>query len=152
MTVTPIAFVKNDQPETVDFGWAGVTSTIRLEPGYAAGLRGLEAYSHALIIFWMHQAQFDANQHLERHPRENPDLPLMGIFAQRARHRPNPIGVTAVEILGVNGPELRVKGLDAIDGTPIIDIKPYVPAFDRVESTRTPDWLSGIMTDYFEMK
>ena len=72
-----------------------------------------------------------------------------GIFAQRAKHRPNPIGLTAVRIVGHDGNVLRVRGLDAIDGTPVLDIKPYVPVFDRVDGAVTPAWVDEIMKDYF---
>jgi tRNA (Thr-GGU) A37 N-methylase len=77
-------------------------------------------------------------------------MPEVGIFAQRARHRPNPIGVSAVRLLDVDGCRLRVRGLDAIDGTPILDLKPYVPAFDLVPEAKTPGWLGRLMVGYFE--
>jgi tRNA-Thr(GGU) m(6)t(6)A37 methyltransferase TsaA len=97
----------------------------------------------------MHEAQFNISEHLTRHPRGRVDLPESGIFAQRARHRPNPIGITTVEIISVAGNVLRVRGLDAIDGTPVLDIKPYVPAFDDVEDPTVPEWMNRIMKGYF---
>ncbi len=102
-----------------------------------------------MVIFLMHEATFSPATDLVRRPRGRADLPEVGIFAQRAKHRPNPIGLTAVRIVGREGRVLRVRGLDAIDGTPVLDIKPYVPAFDRVDGAKTPAWMDEIMKDYF---
>ncbi|MDD5082968.1 MAG: TrmO family methyltransferase, partial [Dehalococcoidales bacterium] len=77
------------------------------------------------------------------------DMPEVGIFAQRAKHRPNPIGVSAVKLISVRGNVLTVRGLDAIDGTPVLDIKPYFPSFDRVEEPSVPEWVGRLMVDYF---
>ncbi|GIV97214.1 MAG: tRNA (N6-threonylcarbamoyladenosine(37)-N6)-methyltransferase TrmO [Herpetosiphonaceae bacterium] len=126
-----------------------VVSEIVIDEAYAAGLRGLDQFSHILVIFWMHQASFDPSRDLLRRPRGRDDMPELGLFAQRARHRPNPIGITAVELLEVSEPILRVRGLDAIDGTPVLDIKPYVPLFDRVEHARIPGWMEQLMQGYF---
>ena len=76
-------------------------------------------------------------------------MPLVGIFAQRAKHRPNPIGVTAVRLLEIRDSVLIVQGLDAIDGTPVVDIKPYVPAFDTAEDVSVPAWINTLMKNYF---
>jgi tRNA-Thr(GGU) m(6)t(6)A37 methyltransferase TsaA len=145
----PIGTVKSPIEEQVDEGWGEVVSEIWLNAELEPGLDGLAEFSHAVIIFLMHQSSFDVERDLKRRPRGRVDMPQTGIFAQRAKHRPNPIGLTAVKILGVAGPVLRVKGLDAIDGTPILDIKPYVPAFDRVENAAVPGWIEQILADYF---
>jgi tRNA (Thr-GGU) A37 N-methylase len=76
-------------------------------------------------------------------------MPKVGIFAQRARHRPNPVGITAVRLLGIRGSTLTVQGLDAIDGTPVLDIKPYVPEFDRVPKPKVPGWMRKLLKGYF---
>ena len=76
-------------------------------------------------------------------------MPEVGIFAQRAKHRPNPIGITAVELIERRGGVLVVKGLDAIDGTPVLDIKPYCPAFDSRPAARAPQWFETLMKNYF---
>ena len=141
--------MKSPIVEQVDEGWAEVVSEIWLNPDLASGLDGLAEFSHAVIIFLMHQASFDTERDLKRRPRGMEDMPEVGIFAQRAKHRPNPIGITAVKILEVNGLVVRVKGLDAIDGTPVLDIKPYVPAFDRVENAIVPGWIERLMDGYF---
>jgi tRNA-Thr(GGU) m(6)t(6)A37 methyltransferase TsaA len=151
MQIEPIGVVHTTIAEAVDDNWGEVISEIHLIPDLAAGLNGLDDFSHLLIIFWMHQASFNPATDLQRHPRGRADLPKRGIFAQRAKHRPNPIGITAVKLLGVDGPIVRVEGLDAIDGTPVLDIKPYVPAFDRVPDVlvQQPEWMMDIMRGYF---
>ena len=149
MHFEPIGTVKSPIVEQVDEGWGEVVSEIWLNPGLASGLSGLAEFSHAVIIFLMHQANFDIERDLKRRPRGRDDMPDVGIFAQRAKHRPNPIGITAVKVVEVNGLLLRVKGLDAIDGTPVLDIKPYVPAFDRVENATVPGWIEQMMDGYF---
>jgi tRNA-Thr(GGU) m(6)t(6)A37 methyltransferase TsaA len=119
-----------------------------INEGYAHGLTGLDAFSHILVVFYMHRYTFDANSDLVRRPQGRPDMPEVGIFAQRAKHRPNPIGVTAVELVSVEGNVVTVRGLDAIDGTPVLDVKPYFPAFDRREAD-TPSWVDELMKNYF---
>jgi tRNA-Thr(GGU) m(6)t(6)A37 methyltransferase TsaA len=113
-----------------DEEWGRVVSEVQLRPELADGLLGIEQFSHVVVLFVMHQARFDAVTHLTRRPRDRPDMPLVGTFAQRARHRPSPIGVTTAELKRVEGASLFVRGLDAIDGTPVLDVKPHVPAFD----------------------
>ena len=124
-------------------------SKIEIASEYASGLRGLESFSHIVVIYWMHEADFDPAKHLVRRPRERDAMPLLGIFAQRAKHHPNPIGVAAVRLLSVAGRTLQVQELDAIDRTPVLDIKPYVPAFDAAGDVVTPEWISRLMKDYF---
>ncbi len=149
MQLEPIAIVHCPVTEGVDEDWGSVISELQVKAEYADGLRGLDGFSHALIVFYMHQSTFNAETDLLRHPRGRDDMPLAGIFAQRAKHRPNPIGVTAVEIVGIEGDVLRVRGLDAIDGTPVLDIKPYVPAFDRRDDAAIPEWMDRLMQGYF---
>lgn len=145
----PIGVVRSPVTQPVDEGWGAVVSEVRLDSAYADGLRGLEQFSHAVIVTWLHLAAFDQQEHLLRRPQGRADMPEVGIFAQRARHRPNPIGITAVEVLGVDGNVLRVRGLDAIDGTPVLDIRPYFPAYDRVARPKVPDWVGRLMEGYF---
>jgi tRNA-Thr(GGU) m(6)t(6)A37 methyltransferase TsaA len=149
MNLEPVGIVRAPVSTQVDEKWGDVVSEIHLEKQFADGLLGIETFSHALVLFFMHEAAFDPAADLVRRPRGRADLPEVGIFAQRAKHRPNPIGLTAVRILGHEGNVLRVQGLDAIDGTPVLDIKPYVPVFDRVEDAVTPAWVDEIMKDYF---
>ena len=134
--------------EPIDIDWGEVESSVRLYTEYAPGLLGLDQFSHAIVVTHLHKAEWDPHNHLLRHPQEREDMPLLGIFAQRARHRPNSIGVTAVSIINVKENELTVRGLDAIDGTPVLDIKPYVPQYDKRDAT-IPQWMEQLMKDYF---
>lgn len=149
MDVAIIGTVHSPVREPVDEGWGDIVSVIQLREEYAHGLKGIEGFSHAIVLFAMHLASFDLNTDLVRRPRGRADMPEVGIFAQRVRHRPNPIGITAVRILECEENGIRVCGLDAIDGTPVLDIKPYVPVFDRVGDATVPDWMQRLMTGYF---
>jgi tRNA (adenine37-N6)-methyltransferase len=133
----------------VDRGWAEVISEVVLDEPLKDGLDGIEEFTHVLILFWMHRAAEAEPVRMRRRPQGRPDMPEVGIFAQRARHRPNPIGVTAVKLLRREGKRLIVQGLDAINGTPVVDVKPYVPAFDAAESVRVPGWVPRLMEHYF---
>jgi tRNA-Thr(GGU) m(6)t(6)A37 methyltransferase TsaA len=149
MDLKPIGTVKSAVSEPVDENWGKVVSEIHLDPALAAGLRGLDQFSHILVLFFMHRSTFEPSRDLIRRPKGRGDMPELGIFAQRAKHRPNPIGITAVELLAVDGSVLKVRGLDAIDGTPVLDIKPYLPAFDRVDQPSAPEWVAKVMEGYF---
>jgi tRNA-Thr(GGU) m(6)t(6)A37 methyltransferase TsaA len=149
MDLIQIGSVRSPQTEAVDEGWGDVVAEIELQKGLGAGLQGLTEFSHALVVFFMHEARFDWKNDVLRRPRGKDDMPEIGIFAQRARSRPNSIGVSAVEIIGVEGDIVCVKGLDAIDGTPILDIKPYFPDYDYVEHARVPAWVDRLMEGYF---
>jgi len=145
----PIGRVHSTATDTTcDENWGAVVAEIELDAPLAAGLRGLEAFSHALVVFLMDH-EFVAERDLVRRPRGRADMPELGIFAQRGKQRPNPLGVTAVEIVRVAGRVLTVRGLDAIDGTPVLDVKPYVPAFDRRSDARVPEWIERLMRGYF---
>lgn len=148
VTMQPIGVVRSPVKEGVDEGWSTVVSEVHLLEEYAPGLLGLEEFSHVVVVFLMHQATFSPND-LVRHPRGRTDMPEVGIFAQRAKHRPNPIGLTAVRLLSVVGNVLTVRGLDAIDGSPVLDIKPYFLAFDRINDASAPEWVGRLMEGYF---
>lgn len=148
MECTIIGTVKSPIVKPVDVDWGEVISEIILKPEYAPGLLGLDGFSHLMVLTFLHEAEYIPEKHLRRHPQEREDMPLLGIFAQRARHRPNRIGVTAVEIVEVTEDSVKVSALDAIDGTPVIDIKPYVPVYDRRDAT-IPEWMELLMQRYF---
>ena len=143
-----IGEVRSPVTEAVDMNWGEVVSEIVLNPEYAPGLLGLSDFSHAMILTFLHEAKYDPEVHLRRHPQERQDMPLLGIFAQRARHRPNRIGVTTCEIVEVTDTSVKVRALDAINGTPVIDVKPYVPVYDRKDAT-IPKWMEKMMKGYF---
>ncbi len=144
-----IGTVYNDVKEPTDEGWGDVVSEVVLDETLADGLDGIEDFSHVLILYWMHRAAEAEPVRMRRRPQGREDMPEIGIFAQRARHRPNPIGVTAVRLLRRDKNRLVVQGLDAINGTPVVDVKPYVPQFDTVESPRVPEWVARLMVKYF---
>ena len=110
---------------------------------------GLEKFSHAIIVTYLHQAKYEKEKHLQRRPRNLETMPEVGIFSQRAKDRPNLIGITAVEIITVGDDYLEIKGLDAINETPILDIKPYYPHYDKIDSPKVPEWVDRLMKNYF---
>ncbi len=149
MNLEPIGTVESPVRDAVDENWGSIESRVHLESCFAGGLQGIEQFSHIIVIFVMHQSTFDSVSDLVPRPRGLSDMPQIGIFAQRARHRPNPIGITAVRLIGVEGRVLRVRGLDAIDGTPVLDIKPYFPVYDHVPGAVVPEWVERLMKGYF---
>jgi tRNA (adenine37-N6)-methyltransferase len=149
MVFEAIGIVKSPVTQAVDKEWGEVISRIHLDTRYAGGFTGINAFSHIVVVFAMHESTWAIERDLVRRPQGRADMPLVGIFAQRARHRPNPIGVTSVLLLSVEGNSLVVQGLDAIDGTPVLDIKPYFPQYDRVADARYPEWVDRLMADYF---
>ena len=149
ITLRPIGRVRNTRSGFGDLGWGAIESAIELEPEFAPGLEGLAEFSHALVIFYLHEDPGDPPA-IQRRPRGRDDMPLLGVFAQRGRMRPNPIGVTAVPIVRVEPGRLIVRALDAIDGTPVLDVKPYFREFDRIEAPRAPEWVGRLMRGYFE--
>jgi tRNA-Thr(GGU) m(6)t(6)A37 methyltransferase TsaA len=144
-----IGVISNEVKEPVDEGWGHVVSEVVLDETLSDGLEGIEAFSHVLVLYWMHRAAEAEPVRMRRRPQGREDMPEVGIFAQRARHRPNPIGVTAVELLRREKNKLVVRGLDAINGTPVMDVKPYVPKFDSIGSPRVPAWMNQLMERYF---
>ena len=148
ITLTPIGIVKNSVTIRKDTSWGDDVSLIKLDEQYASGLKGLEDFSHAIILVHLDKAMYEKEKHLQRRPQNRDDMPLVGIFSQRGKDRPNRIGMTAVEIVSVEEDTLVVKGLDAIDGTPVLDIKPYYPAYDKKDAS-VPVWVDRLMAHYF---
>ncbi len=148
IVLTPIGTVKNSVTNRKDSSWGDDVSLIILDEQYAGGLEGLEEFSHAVILFHLDKAKYEKERHLQRRPQNRDDMPLTGIFSQRGKDRPNRIGMTSVEIVSVEEGTLAVKGLDAIDGTPVLDIKPYYPAYDKKDAT-VPEWVYRLMAHYF---
>ncbi|MFB5649099.1 SAM-dependent methyltransferase [Leptospira wolffii] len=150
-TIRSIATVSNSRTETEDDYWAEIVSEIRLEEDIPSEtLDGIEAFSHLEIIYLFHKA-FGAPLVLgSEHPRENKKWPKVGIFAQRKKNRPNHLGATIVELLRRDGKTLLVKYLDAIDGTPVLDIKPVMREFLPLSGVDQPDWSRELMQNYWE--
>ena len=149
LTLNPIGRVVSSVAAQTDEGWGDITSRVEVLPQYRGSLTGLDAFSHVIVVTYLHQAAFDPARHLHRRPRGLETMPDVGIFAQRAKDRPNPIGITAVRIVEVGETSVTVKGLDAIDGTPVLDLKPYYPVYDRVDDTSVPEWVDRLMKGYF---
>lgn len=145
IVLRPIGVVRNGIAQAAGVRWEEVVSHIELEEVYEPALQGIEEFSHLLILFFFHRPERPAA--LQVHPEERQDLPLVGVFATRSPHRPTPIGVTTVELLGREGTVLTVRGLDALDGTPVLDIKPHLPRGDSPAQVRIPRWLEQLWTE-----
>ncbi|QVJ00287.1 SAM-dependent methyltransferase [Nocardiopsis eucommiae] len=151
ITMTPIGFVHSTRSEATDDAWDTETATIRLDSSIFSpeSLQGLDPFSHVEIIYWFDRVANDTITSGARHPRGNELWPKVGIFAQRGKNRPNRIGLTTARILKVEGLEVRVEGLDAIDQTPVLDIKPYMAEFAPRGATYQPAWATELMTGYW---
>lgn len=149
--VHPIGLVRGGRAEPTDDGWDAETCAIDLDRSRfdADALAGLEAFSHVEVVYQFHRVAEADVVSRARHPRGRADWPRVGIFAQRGRVRPNRIGVTVCRLLAVVGCEVRVGGLDAIDGTPVLDLKPYLSGFAPRGAVREPAWAAEIMEQYW---
>ncbi|MCP1123591.1 tRNA (N6-threonylcarbamoyladenosine(37)-N6)-methyltransferase TrmO [Bacillus sp. 3103sda1] len=150
-SLQPIAFVHNERINIEDDLWGEIESIIELiEPYTEESLQGIEQFSHIEVIFYFDRVT-DANiQYTARHPRNNEQYPKIGIFAQRGKNRPNKLGATIVKIVRREGKRLVVQGLDAIDGTPILDMKPVMKEFLPREEIKQPNWATDLMKNYWK--
>ena len=114
-------------------------SQLVLRKELTTALDGIEGFSHLFVLFWLHKTSAEERKILKVHPRRRKDLPLLGIFATRTMTRPNPVGLTLVELIKVEGNVLTVRGLDAFDGTPVLDIKAF-DSWDNAENAKVPEW------------
>lgn len=145
----PVAFTKNSRKEAIDDNWGGIISEITLADNIPTeALDGIEAFSHLEILFYFDKADESKIVYSGR-PRGNPAYPVVGICSQRKKDRPNRIGLCTVELLEHNGRTITVKGLDAIDGTPVLDIKPVFKEFQPKGTIRQPFWVSDLMKNYW---
>ena len=151
ISMSPIATVKNIRKEVEDDNWGDIVSVIELDSTYSEeALLEIESFSHAEIYFYFHLVEETKIETGARHPRNNKEWPKVGIFAQRGKNRPNRLGATTVKILKREGRQLFVQGLDAIDGTPILDIKPVMKEFLPREDVSQPTWASELMKNYWK--
>lgn len=149
ITVKPIATVHSDRREPFDDDWDEIVSEIVLaEHIPTEALLGISDFSHLEVVYLFDRVPDDAVVFSGR-PRGNPNHPLVGIFAQRKKDRPNKIGICTVELVCVNGRTLTVKRLDAIDGTPVLDIKPVFKEFLAAGEVRQPQWTTELMKRYW---
>lgn len=152
IAVKPIGVVRSPRKDLSDDFWGAVEAEIVLDDGFGPdALYGLGDFSHVEVLFFMNQVDPAKVETGARHPRGRKDWPLVGIFAQRGKARPNRIGLTRATIVSVNGKTLCVRGLDAVDGTPVLDIKPWMDEFAPIGATREPDWARELMCDYFKV-
>lgn len=149
--IDSIGVVTSPREEKRDDEWGDVESTIELDADRfePACLKGLDDFSHAEVIFFMHRVREENIEWGARHPRNNSEWPAVGIFAQRAKGRPNRIGLSRCQIMNVDGLTITVTGLDAIDGTPIVGLKPYMEEFGPSGEVTQPSWASELMISYY---
>jgi tRNA-Thr(GGU) m(6)t(6)A37 methyltransferase TsaA len=151
IVLQPIGVVRSPIQEVADDCWGGVVATIELDAhmfGPECTL-GLDQYSHLEIVFLLDKMPVEKVEKGARRPRGRADWPKMGIFAQRAKNRPNRIGITVCKLESVAGLEIRVHELDAVDGSPVLDVKPYLQGFAPRGEVREPAWASELMAGYF---
>ena len=150
-TIDAVGHVRGGRAEVIDDDWGKSRAIIELVPTRFGpdALAGLAEFSHAEIVFLFDKVKEEKIETGARRPRGREDWPLTGIFAQRGKNRPNRLGVTVCRILAVDGVRLHVEGLDAIDGTPVIDIKPVMREFLPREEVRQPAWVGELMADYW---
>ncbi|MCQ8240010.1 SAM-dependent methyltransferase [Rhizosaccharibacter radicis] len=151
IAMQPIAHVRGGRTGMEDDGWGANRVRIELDAARftAAALTGLDGFSHAGILFLFHAVRQETVFAEERRPRGNPEWPRVGIFAQRNKDRPNRLGATICRIVAVEGTVLIVEGLDAIDGTPVLDIKPVMRGFLPRGDVRQPSWADALMENYW---
>jgi tRNA (adenine37-N6)-methyltransferase len=149
--MVPIGWVVCPRSEAVDDDWGDVVSRVTLDTGRFAAdsLRGLKEFSHVEVVYVFDRVPSDAYEKGARRPRGNPNWPEVGVFAQRNKRRPNRIGVSVCRLLSVEETELTVQGLDAIDGTPVLDIKPYMTEFAPRGDVDQPAWSHDLMSGYW---
>ena len=145
----PVAFVKNTRTDLSDDFWGIVISEIELAPGIPAdAFNGIDEFSHLEIIFHFNQSD-PSKVVYSGHPRGNKQWPHVGIFAQRKKDRPNALGLTVAELIKKEENRIYVRYLDAIDGTPIIDIKPVMKEFLPKGTIKQPGWSNELMKEYW---
>jgi len=151
LSLSPIGVVRGGRSVPKDDNWGGVETVIALDPTRfgAESVAGLDAFSHLEVVYAFHLARDEDVTTGARHPRGRTDWPLVGIFAQRGKDRPNHLGISRCRLLRVDGLELSVADLDAIDGTPVLDVKPWMAEFGPRGDVRQPDWAGELMQSYY---
>lgn len=148
-TLSAIGHVEGGRGPAEDDQWGDSRAAIIIDALPAEALTGLDSFSHCEVVFIFDRLPESEITTGARRPRGNPDWPLVGILAQRGRNRPNRIGVSVCRVIAVNGNRLEVEGLDAIAGTPVLDVKPVLRGFLPRGDVREPDWARAIMADYW---
>ncbi|MEZ4553463.1 MAG: TrmO family methyltransferase [Dehalococcoidia bacterium] len=140
ITLTPIGFVANGEHDVARHDWSRVRSQVRLREGLGAALLGLRDYSHVIVLGWLDRIPEDLRLRLQAYPAGDERLPLQGALALRGGARPNPLSFTVCALKGIEGDALLLEGLDLVDGTPVLDVKPYIAYYDAVPKAKLPKW------------
>lgn len=141
VTLKQIGSARNQEKKHFG-GWRNVVTDILINNEYEDALKGLEDYSHLIVIFWMNEVKTCDIRHVPQ--GRVGEVPEVGIFACRCPQRPNPIGISTVQLLSIKRNIVTVKGLDVINNTPILDIKPYTPQYDAASGVKVPDWVNKL--------
>jgi tRNA-Thr(GGU) m(6)t(6)A37 methyltransferase TsaA len=151
IALRPIGHVRGGRAEAIDDNWGASRACIELDPAVFGpeALAGLDSFSHIEVIFHFDKVPPEKIEYSARHPRSRKDWPLVGIFAQRGKNRPNRLGLCTCRLIRVEGLACVVEGLDAIDGTPVLDIKPVMTSFLPRGEITEPQWVGEIMKDYW---
>jgi tRNA (adenine37-N6)-methyltransferase len=151
VTLHAVGVVVGGRSDAIDDDWGDVEAVLRLD-GERFGpesVAGLDAFSHICVVFLFHLVEEGSVVTGARHPRNNQEWPEVGMFAQRAKMRPNRLGVSNCALIAVDGIDLHVRGLDAVDGSPVLDIKPFMSEFEPTGPVRQPVWASELMQGYY---
>ena len=140
ITLTPIGRVVCEERDPARVDWSRVRSEIHLEAGLGEALLGLADYSHVIVVAWLHRIPEGLRARRRAYPAGDARLPLQGALALRGGARPNPISVTVCRLRGIEGDVLSVEGLDLVDGTPVLDVKPYIAHYDAEPNATIPRW------------
>lgn len=139
INLKPIGVVRSEIKERTRRHSGDLVSEIVFDESLAESLDNLDEFTHIIVLYWIHKSP--NRKPTKVHPRGNPETKLMGVFATRSPDRPNPIGKSTVRLLERRKNVLKVRGLDAIDGSPVLDIKPYIPGYDSVDDAGAPPWV-----------
>lgn len=153
ITLKPIGEVNSTRMKVEDDNWDKENVFIEIDSSEftSDALLGLNTFSHVEVLFFMDQVDPLKVEKTARHPRNNPEWPKVGIFSQRGKNRPNQIGLTICRVLKVDGTKLFLEGLDAVNGTPVLDIKPWVREFAPRGEVFQPNWMSELMKGYWRL-
>ena len=143
IVLEPIGRVRNAEHDPGRQDWRGIRSSIDLRPDFEAALLGLGDYSHVIVVGWLHQISSELRGRRQAFPSGDQRLPLQGALALRGGARPNPLSVTVCRLRRIQGPTLEVEDLDLIDGTPVLDLKPYLAFYDAFPKASIPKWARG---------
>ncbi len=141
--IEPIGVVTGAGGELTRQDWSRVQSEVRLRPEFADALLGLADYSHVIVIGWLGQVPVELRERRQAYPAGNNRLPLQGALSLRGGARPNPVSITVCRLLAIESAVLLLEGLDLVDGTPVLDVKPYIAFYDSVTEATIPRWASG---------